>query len=66
LLLNFPLLFVELVLSLLLLLKELLQTLLLSQRLLITAALSQVRTLHSGTRICLFGANRSGKDRDTE
>jgi hypothetical protein len=61
LLLNFPLLFVQLVLPLLLLLQLLLQALLLSKRLLIAAALSQAGALQSSTRICLFGANRSGK-----
>ncbi len=62
LLLNFPLLFVQLILTLLLLLKLLFQLLLQSKSLLIIAALSERRTLQSSTRICLFGANRSGKN----
>jgi len=66
LLLNFPLLLVQLVLSLLLLLKLLLQALLLSKRLLITAALSQISALQSSARIHLFGADCSGKHRERD
>jgi len=63
LLLHLALLLVELVLSLLLLLKQLFQVFLLSKCLLITAALRQDSALQSRTRICLFGANRCRKKR---
>jgi hypothetical protein len=66
LLLNFPLLFVQLVLSLLLLLQLLLQPLLLPEGLLITAALSQGGTLESSTGSCFFGANPCGENTETQ
>jgi len=60
------LLFVQLVLSLLLLLKLQFQLLLLPEGLLGTAALSRRRTRQSSTRICFFRANRFGKKRETQ
>ena len=65
-LLNFPLLFVQFVLSRLLLLQLLLQALLLLERLLITAALSQPSALQSSTCIGLFGVHRPGKNTQTK
>jgi hypothetical protein len=66
LLLDFPFLLVQLVLSLLLRLQLLFQPLLSLERLLITAALGQCGALQSSAGICLFGANRSGKDTKTK
>ncbi len=66
LLLNFPLLFVQLILPLLLLLKQFFQALLLPERLQITAALNQARALQSSAGIRLFGVYRSGKNAKTE
>ncbi len=64
-LLNFPLLFVQLILPFLLLLKLFLQ-LLLPESLLIEAALGLGATLQSRTGIGLFGVNRRGRNRKTE
>jgi hypothetical protein len=66
LLLNLPLLFVQLILPILLLLQLLFQLLLLPEGLLGTAALIQSSALQSSARIRLFGANRSGKHGEAE
>jgi hypothetical protein len=65
LLLNLALLFVQLVLSLLLFLNPLFQ-LLLSKSLLIIEALIQAGTLQSSTCIGAFGANRFGRNAESE